>query len=293
MGAILGNDPSGFYCGEVNGVFRPHRRHHFNPICNCGDPSCTIWPDLKKQGRDRWLDNLADRVGNNYFFIDSSKNYDWMFSEVKKNARYDVKHVLLWKSPESYALSRYKRGRMKRWKSSYVNYYRRYLQIVDECIAVHFTQFTQAPETVLSELCEHLDIPYFEGKTDYWDKRHHSVFGNDSAVMHLHGSDSEALKAARDKLEKKSTRSNEQMDAQHQRIYDDNAASLPEDILSDIKNDEELNAIVNQLRGKGAIRLLDTSNQKPTLGTRVNALGHLSIKKAKEMAHIATGARRY
>ena len=46
---MLANGEEGFSAGEVYALFYPYRPGHINPQCCCGDPSCTIWKDIKRE----------------------------------------------------------------------------------------------------------------------------------------------------------------------------------------------------------------------------------------------------
>ena len=292
LGLVLGNEDNGFYCGEVNGLYRPYREHHFQPECGCGDPACTIWKRAYLNTHDgQWLEALHHEVGKD-FYIDSTKNYDWMYSE-RGNDCYDFRHIVLWKTPELYAASRFRRGKLKNWKEDYFNYYSRYFQLVGQSIAVNFSEFTRNTGEVLAQLCRMLEIPYFDGKEEYWNKTQHSLFGNDSAMIHTAREGGARSRELIERLSEKSARDDQQMSSQHRSIYveKDVNKSLPESVLQDIREDKRLAQIVEQLQGNSACKVIDCKKHSLSLKTRAVVASHFIRKRVKAEKLMLAGRR--
>ncbi|HDH57681.1 MAG TPA: hypothetical protein ENF16_03625, partial [Bacteroidetes bacterium] len=178
---ILANDPRGFSCGEVRALFHPWRPHHFNPECGCGDENCEVWRQVLQNGEKNLYETIFSLFDVD-FILDSSKDLFW----IKKQMRYlgkqnvEVKNVLIWKTPLELAYSFKKRGRLKEWKKSWINYHRAYLTLIGPHLAVKYSDLTK-DEKALIKICEYLEIPYFAEKIHYWEKTHHTLFGNTSA----------------------------------------------------------------------------------------------------------------
>lgn len=194
---ILGNAPSGFSCGEVEAVAHPYRPHHLSPRCGCGDDRCGLWSDLRHGfAQDGQIyPRLFERFPEIRYLVDSSKWLPWIVSQdrVLRERGFDVRHVLIWKTPQEYFASRSKRGSGRGWARDWLDYHRHYLACVRNPVAVQYAEFF-ANERVLETLCTRLDIPYHAGRADYWKKIHHTVFGNSSAKIHLYQSDSETYR---------------------------------------------------------------------------------------------------
>lgn len=188
---ILANDPRGFSCGEVRALFHPWRPHHFNPECGCGDENCEVWRQVLQNGEKNLYETIFSLFDVD-FILDSSKDLFW----IKKQMRYlgkqnvEVKNVLIWKTPLELAYSFKKRGRLKEWKKSWINYHRAYFTLIGPHLAVKYSDLTK-DEKALIKICEYLEIPYFAEKIHYWEKTHHTLFGNTSAKIHLYAKDSE------------------------------------------------------------------------------------------------------
>jgi hypothetical protein len=186
----LGNDPHGFSCGEVFALFHPTRPHHVNPPCGCGDPACNIWDRIRRNGPDHLYETIFNLFPQVRFIVDSSKDPFWIQSQVGNLQRQGngSKHLLVWKTPLEIAHSFKKRGLANAWEKSWVNYHRLYNALIWPWRSIQYRRYVTEP-ALLEEICRYLNIPYFPGKERYWEKRHHLLFGNSSARIHLHTPD--------------------------------------------------------------------------------------------------------
>lgn len=192
---ILANSPHGFSCGEVHALFWPYRRHHIDYKCGCGDPHCEVWETVRKAGATNLYQRIFEMFPDIDFIVDSSKDPLWIADRTEglAGSGIQVKNILIWKSPEEFYFSRLKRNRKRDWKRAWINYHKLYFRIVDQWIAIRYKNFATSPD-VLERLCKELEIPFFEGKQNYWEKKHHTLFGNTSARIHLYDSQSELFK---------------------------------------------------------------------------------------------------
>jgi hypothetical protein len=190
----LGNDPSGFSCGEVARYLHPTRPHHIRPICGCGNPNCRTWPSILEHGTHQLHETIFDSHRNVQFIVDSSKDVFWIKTQHDRLRRrgIDTKHVLIWKTPLEAAESFKKRGRLAVWEKSWVSYHRLYFSLIPEWTAVRYSEYVSNPAS-LRTICSDLEIPYFEGKERYWEKQHCILGGNHSARVHLYSFDSDAF----------------------------------------------------------------------------------------------------
>ena len=187
---ILANDPKGFSCGEVRSLFHPYRPQHAQPACGCGDDNCRLWYQVRERGADRLYETLFEMHPEVEFIVDSSKNPFWIQSQSENLRRQgiEVGNVLIWKTPLEFAYSCQRRDRFDDWVERWIEYHRRYFSLVDEWGSVKYRSVT-AEGTVIQDACWYLDIPYFEGKEQYWKKKQHVLFGNYSAKFHLYSED--------------------------------------------------------------------------------------------------------
>ncbi|MGH8501117.1 MAG: hypothetical protein ACREVE_01340 [Gammaproteobacteria bacterium] len=184
---MLANAPDGFSCGEVSQMFHPYKKHHFNLVCGCGNSDCTLWSEVKQAGVDKLYDTIFEMFPNVNYIVDSSKDPLWIHERTKQllGTGIDVKNVLIWKTPEEYYYSCAKRGQTQRWESSWINCHRMYFRMVGAWHSVRCVDLVTSNDT-LERLCQAIGLEYFPEKHQYWDKIHHTLFGNHSAKLHLY-----------------------------------------------------------------------------------------------------------
>jgi hypothetical protein len=182
----LANDPRGFACGEVRPLFYPAKERHRYRACSCGDPSCTIWEKIKKQGEQHLYETIFDMFPEVDFILESSKNVHWIREQSARMRRsgYDVKHILIWKTPLEYAHSLQKRKRTDEL-GNWSRYHQLYYSLIDDWRAVQYARYTQNQQQLLQQVCDYAGIPYFPGKERFWERQHHSLGGNLSSRIHL------------------------------------------------------------------------------------------------------------
>ena len=176
---MLGNDLRAFSLGEVYAWFRPFRSHHFKIICSCGQDTCP-WEKMKILKESEFHKKCFSILDID-ILVDSSKNLSWVIDNniwANKNG-ITVYNVLLFKQPISFFYSFWKRGiSIDSAKNSYIKYYKRFFQSGLEFIALDYNKLVANPAGVLKELCNLMEIPYFEGKERFWEKKHHHIFGS-------------------------------------------------------------------------------------------------------------------
>ncbi len=198
---ILANDPNGFSCGEVQALFYPWRPHHKNPKCGCGDQNCHVWEKVAKSGEEKLYDTIFTLFPRVNFIVVSSKDPFWISRQLQRliNSDIETKNVLIWKTPLELAHSFNKRGRLKDWERSWVNYHRVYFSLFHEFRPIRYSHLINDKD-ILLELCGYLEIPYFPDKTKYWLKKHHTLFGNISAKIHLYPKRSDSFHNTKNEL---------------------------------------------------------------------------------------------
>jgi len=194
----LANDPRGFAIGEAKNWFQPtdvkHRRS--NLVCQCGDPDCDLWYRVERNGMNHLYETIFDLHPGVEFIVDSSKYLTWIDSQTSRLAGQgiEVKHILIWKTLIEYAYSLQKRSALDadngKALAYWADYHQAFYSFFNDFGAVNYKNYTEEHQTTLREACNFLEIPYFEGKEQFWDKRHHSLGGNLAARIHLYSKDS-------------------------------------------------------------------------------------------------------
>lgn len=174
---ILGNDPKAMSLGEILALFRPWRKHHFEKIAELKKDK--IWAQILKNGEKNLFDNLVNFFPHIDYFIDSSKEPFWINYHIKKNkGKYDIHNILIFKTPAEFAKSFIKRGRESDWVWNYIHYHRIYLSLIHNFKSFQYKDIFQ--NNNIETLCNNIGIPYFETKTEYWNKKQSIFFGSNS-----------------------------------------------------------------------------------------------------------------
>jgi len=248
---MLASGPQGFSAGEVSALFRPYRPHHLHPTCGCGDPACSLWPELKRFNEHGFWEEIFRRFPQVNTIVDSSKDPFWIRQQAEYLARHGlaVRHVLIWKTPGDFARSQLKRGQHK-WERTWKNYHRLYVALVGVPLTVEYAQLVAEPSAILEQLCSELGVAHFAGKERYWDFTHHTLFGNTSAKIHLYDKESAAYRASASELRETTRTGGEPVSIErHRSIYEDAAGetALSPSLVAQIDADQELTAIASLL----------------------------------------------
>jgi hypothetical protein len=195
---ILANDPTGLSCGEVYAIFYPYRRHHLHLD---GLSRTVDWRAIKASGPQNLYRNLFERFPKTRFIIDSSKSPIWISERSSELQKMGIRteNLLIWKSPSEFLASRRKRGQERGWQREWVNYHRYYFTLVENWKSVRYSDLV-ANKATLPRVCAMLGIPYFPTKEHYWNQEQHTVFGNDTARIHLHEESSPEFARVRDSI---------------------------------------------------------------------------------------------
>lgn len=178
---ILGNDSRGFSLGEVYALYHPWRSHHFDIKCACGVYPCPIWQEVKILSEKDLYARLFERLDLD-FIVDSSKRLTWVIDQnirLRRTSDTRCYNVCFYKDPISLYYSYWKRGLRDIGKVPQIYlYYVKAIRAGLPMLTVNFDWFVAEGEGALKILCDRLDIPYFGGKMQFWQKEHHHVFGS-------------------------------------------------------------------------------------------------------------------
>ena len=190
---MLGNSDEAFSTGEIYAYFRPFRKHHFNPVCCCGDPDCEVWRELLHVPESRFHANILAQTRYRYV-VDSSKDLRWVLDSNiwAQEQGIDCHNVVIWKDPVDLAYSYWKRGQSISWyRKVFLLYYGRFLQLQLPFVSVNYNQLTTHPSAVLEKICGCLDMPFDVRKINFWEKRHHYFFGSAGTAKQVNKSSSQ------------------------------------------------------------------------------------------------------
>jgi len=182
----LANDPHGFACGEVHGLFWPHKRNHLNRECTCGYQPCRVWPQLLPYKAGGFFRGIFELFPEVEFIVDSSKQPFWILyqnNNLKKQG-IDSSNILIWKTPLEFADSMVRKAELN-WADVWLRLHRLYLTEIPGLRTVRYKDLVGDPHT-LETICETLGIPYFPGKEQYWTKKHCVLGGSKTAKYHLY-----------------------------------------------------------------------------------------------------------
>jgi hypothetical protein len=246
---ILSNDPAGFSCGEVDALFYPYRPNHINPFCGCGNSNCSVWSRVLKNGDKKLFHSIESLLPQIEFIVTSAKGPFWQKGQITilKKDKVCFKNILIWKDPYDFAYSYKRRGRSN-WDVDWINYHRLYFSSIKQWKAVNYRALTTNPDT-LAKVCEYLGIENFSEKPYYWNKTHHTLFGNSSAKIHMYNKNDATYRLFKDKLLKESKGSVKKIENDHQHIYYN--CAIDEDLKTDVEerllNNYYMKKIIRQL----------------------------------------------
>ena len=242
---MLANSPEGFSVGEVHALFHPFRPHHFNPECGCANTDCDFWFQVREAGEKNLYKTIFSLLPKISFIVDSSKDPWWIKkqSQILQAQGIEIRHLLIWKEPAAFAHSMLKRQR-KGWMKSWKNYYQLYFSLISDYSSVAYSELVQNPDEILHKLCNQISIPYHQNQKKFWQKQHHTLFGNDSAKIHLQGETSPPSPTSDD------TSIRERNEHKYRSIYHDISylESLPSMVRRAIESDPDLEKIISVLK---------------------------------------------
>lgn len=227
---ILANDPKAMSLGEIYSLYHPTRKHHFEELEKLKKDS--VWLKIITDGKKKLYPNLIKYFPEVDIFVDSSKDPFWFHYHEKRNKTIcDIKHVLIYKSPEELAKSYIKRGNPKGWYKTYVHYHKQYFSLIYNFRTIGYKDLV-ANEDELKCLCKDLGIDYFDGKRNYWEKQQNTFFGSNS------------VKSQKANKATKQMRDYDRSDV----TYDKPDNDIIDAANGQLKNNEEIKDIFNALK---------------------------------------------
>ena len=178
VGLVLANDPNAMALGEIQALFHPTRKHHFEKIAELqGDK---VWSIILKEGKKRLYSNLSKYFPDINVFVDTSKDPFWFQYHYHYNCkRYKIFNLLIYKTPEELAHSFIKRNQGANWARVYKHYHKKYFGLINNFIAISYNELVSNDDALIS-LCDKLELRYFDTKKNYWEKEQVNFFGSNS-----------------------------------------------------------------------------------------------------------------
>ena len=210
LGLVVGSHRDAAFLGEPAMIVRRDgrgqwRHEKFCMICG-GDPAaaCPLWePSLISQIRanpDRVYDLVAERLPMARFFVDSSKNHDWIEAAVRRrNIAAKVIHI-------SKAVQRYAGSVLNRRKGQPIEaigwHWANENREIRKCAAawnldylhIRYADFARDVAGTLQRVGEFLGFEPDAGQIDFWLHCHHYVKGNPGTATHFDQARIEHLK---------------------------------------------------------------------------------------------------
>jgi len=177
---MLGHGAETFSCGEVGFWYRPVQREHLRLQCSCQASPCDVWNQFLTSPEQQLHRRVSQSLSVRHV-IDSTKRLSWVLDGNRWAALNGLlaHNVVIWKSPQLYAYSWWKRGKpIAAALDRYVRYYSRLAETGLPCKSLSYEALVEEPESLIRALCEHLGMDYFRGKEHFWKQSAHLAFGN-------------------------------------------------------------------------------------------------------------------
>jgi len=211
LGLVIGSRHDAAFLGEPAMILRRDaqggwRHQEFCMTCGSGSAAvCPLWgPSLIAQTRtdpDRFYDLAAERLPGARFFVDSSKNMDWVEGAVSRR-HVDVKVIHISKAVYRYAGSVLNRRRGRQpieaigWHWANEN-----REIREWCAAwnldylhVRYADFARDVAGTLQRIGKFLDFQPDPRQEEFWAYPHHYIKGNPGTATHFDQARIEHLK---------------------------------------------------------------------------------------------------
>ena len=207
LALMLGNSTRGFTPGETRAWYRPSSPNHFTFGCWCRRNPCPLWERLGVFPEDEFFRRVSDELAPDVV-ADSSKWLDWArdAGEWAERDGYRVRNVLIWREPVDLVYTMWRRGRLgggKRERPSGDALVRRgtaalarqFFDYTEKAFAgfgptvVSCERLIDDPAGVLEALCDRIGITYRPGQERFWEKEHHTLFGNETARKTIEAGD--------------------------------------------------------------------------------------------------------
>lgn len=229
LSLILGSLEEAFNCGEPAYLF--HRRWSdldtawADPRQKYADRA--FWAEIQRAGFEGFFAAIYERTGAR-LIIDSSNEQWEKFAlpqhAVLAKANFDVRDILIWKTPLEQAYSYHKRGRdvMEWFDKRWLRRMRLFFENVQEPIVVRYRDVALHTDSILSQICAALGVAYDPSIKEFWRRRQPCLWGNAGVIAELH----EAWATGR-----------------HPRggiVYDDGATTLPEEVIREVEGREDV-----------------------------------------------------
>lgn len=178
LNLIIANDEKALALGEIFWLFNPKREKHFDLINEIKKDD--KWQRILNGGKKNLFQNLEMAFPEINIFVDSSKDPFWIrYHEIVNKSKFDIKNVLIYKTPEEFAQSKLKRGETN-WPKVYVNFHKRYFSLINDFYAISYFDLINDDDIFL-QMLKYLNLNCSLDRRLFWNKKHeYNFFGSGS-----------------------------------------------------------------------------------------------------------------
>lgn len=220
------------------------------------------WPNYKDVQYDieEKNRNVYKSIRDNFdvnTIIDSSKFPQWYKYQLKNiypDKELSVKFVVIFKSPYEMAYSMWKRNKtVNMWTNDFIFWYEWYMEMFHNALYISYYDLANKPAKTIKTVCNHIGIPYKEGKERFWeDDKPHLVAGCSGVMSHFFPQNSDKYKDIKNRMINKQGRPKEEVEALdncHKQIYYDDSykTKLPDEVKQSIDNNYLLQNLYKRL----------------------------------------------
>lgn len=139
--------------GELRNLFWPSQKMHHLKIAELkNDP---VWSVILERGFSNVFSSLSKAFPKKDVFIDSSKDYNWIFIQKKFNStNFEIKTVIVYKPLEEFAQSILKRN-SNNWGIIYKRVYLSYILLIKDFYLINYNDFVNSFK-IREQLMEYL-----------------------------------------------------------------------------------------------------------------------------------------
>ena len=241
LGLILGSHSKCFYTGELNKIkVLNSLEEHEDKYCKICGPNCPIWNNFTLDDEIGLYNQLSEKT-NKPNIIDSTKNIDWLKTQLKKIENSNSKLYLIYILRDGRAvinsiMRKYKNSEPTKVIDNWINHIKAtdkyYEDFPGKKTKIHYESLASKPEDIIKELCNFLDISYENSMIKYFLHKHHPLGGNTGTQFLI-------IKAQ----ENKENNSNIHLSERNEYYYSDH----PLDIKLDLRWKEELSLNIKLL----------------------------------------------
>lgn len=175
LNLIIANDERAMALGEVGHLFRPHFKEHQDKIDELLKDE--RWRKVIEGGKKNLYSNLIELFPEVDIFVDSTKMPEWGKAQMRFNPNLNIKNIISFKHPQDLLKSFSKRNATADGERTIHSYYEKSFFMFPNFRSIGLSALVKNEEA-FKKLCAYLEIPYFETKKEFWNRKHPNFFGS-------------------------------------------------------------------------------------------------------------------